>query len=1083
MKVLRSTLVAAVAIFAAACGDKVTVAGPTAVTLTSTTTTTTVPAVAGKVNSVSIAPATATLTIGQTITMIAAVNADAGIATTVTWTSSDATKASVSTAGLVTALVATPGVAICATSTANTGVKGCGSVVVAAATATTPASASIAGVFSGNLTTPITPTNVTGTIFAQVNLAPGTETISKVYLLIGTTVADSQVFTAAQSAALRYAADNVGPANDVAQPTIILTANTAKFDNATGAAAFTNASGLALKVQVIVGAAVRATATYSSSLTLNNADDLIASVTTASTAMNTANSVLGFQWKRIIDSLDVKFTYVSFSGRTVSKMSVRPVCGDSVWTNVTTPFSVRYRVATAGYQTTNSAGGCTSTAVTDGESPVFSSMQMTDGSAATVTALNTTNATAIRARYDNVGPAAPTVSLARNDRSSSWINAAFKPTTVYSATTNKDGAITTGTYTDGGVSAGTATTDAASPTFQAFYISGGAPFSTAGTLTALTTITALGESTVNNAFCLVVRSYDALGNVSALPAINTTCGSATEGAIQFGVDLTAPTANWVGSNAAGTDSVGATWTAVRDGGTYTAPVTTYLRSLVIYAVDAGSGLGVSKLLVSRITASGTAYAVDSSSNVPGLAKNISGSFTSGYYKIATETDGYYAASSGSVKDKAGNSVTLASRTVNYDATVPATPTVTVTGSFSTTVASTVNIVATDAAMGLQTASAVWGLNDVLFRCAAATALNAGKTSSVAVYATNTNINCTPLYAQMGTTTAIGNAATYTLNAGGGAAGATFNSYVGGFKAVTNDPAGNQSAASAYAGGASAIPTTWLDGSTQLIHNRGDLSTRFTVAALASGDSTGAPCSYNVTNGDTATIAYAVSVKSSSTGLNLCQKQDYRWVTLDSIKPSASAATVYTGLSGSTPVVDTLTAWVYTTNSYGRAARTAGAGAGVLTVDSTVTGTADSAVAVAKTRPMTTTVRFFAVDARGHYVSIGSGTLSDSTIGVGTVPSSSVSTAARALKYTLVWTPGAALNRSYWTGTATYDDFAPGTATSVFAVTGSTVNYRVGQTAGVCLTTNIQVTEALRVGCGSSAAVGIRSRAVAVTLSK
>jgi len=1015
--------------------------------------------------------------------MTAAVNADAGIATTVTWTSSDATKASVSAAGLVTALVATPGVAICATSTANTGVKGCGSVVVTAATATTPASASIAGVFSGNLTTPITPTNVTGTIFAQVNLAPGTETISKVYLLIGTTIADSQVFTAAQSAALRYAADNVGPANDVAQPTIILTANTAGFNATTGVANFTNGAGLALKVQVVVGAAVRATATYSASLTLNNADDLIASVTTASTAMTTANSVLGFQWKRITDSLDVKFTYVSFSGRTVSKMSVRPVCGDSVWTNVTTPFSVRYRVPTAGYQTTNSAGGCTSTAVTDGESPVFSSMQMTDGAAATVTALNTTNATALRARYDNVGPAAPTVSLARNDRSSSWINAAFKPTTVYSASTAKDGAITTGTYTDGGVSAGAATTDAATPTFQAFYISGGAPFSTAGTLTALTTITALGESTVNNAFCLVVRSYDALGNVSPLPAINTTCGSATEGAVQFGVDLTAPTANWVGSNSAGTDSLNATaaFTAVRDGGTYVDAVATNYRSLVIYAVDAGSGLGVSKLLVSRITASGTAYSVDSSAAVPGRAKDISGDFSSGYYRTSIETAGYYAASSGSVKDKAGNSVTLASRTVNYDATVPATPTVTVTGAFSTTTASTVNVVATDAGMGLQTVSAVWGLNDVLFRCAAPTVLNAGKTSSVAVYATNTNINCTPLYAQMGATKASGNPAAYTLNAGGGAAGATFNSYVGGFKAVTNDPAGNQSTASAYAGGASAIPTTWLDGSTQLIHNRGDLSTKFVTNAA--GDTTGAPCSYNVTDMDTASVKGVNAKSGLSTALNLCQKLDYRWVTLDSIKPSASASVVYTGLSGSTPVVDTLTAWVYTTNSYGRAARSAGSGTTAIVVDSVITGTADSAVAVAKTRPMATTVRFFAVDARGHYVSIGTGSLADSVIGVGTAPSSSVSTAARALKYTLAWTPGSALNRSYWTGTATYDDFAPNTATSVFAVVGSTVSYRVGISAGVCLTTNIQVTETNRVGCGSSATVGIRSRAVAVTLSK
>ena len=86
-----------------------------------------------RVNSVSVAPATATLTIGQTTTIVATVSADAGVPTTVTWSTSDATKATVDAAGKVTAVAAAPAVAICATSTFDATKKGCASVAVTAA--------------------------------------------------------------------------------------------------------------------------------------------------------------------------------------------------------------------------------------------------------------------------------------------------------------------------------------------------------------------------------------------------------------------------------------------------------------------------------------------------------------------------------------------------------------------------------------------------------------------------------------------------------------------------------------------------------------------------------------------------------------------------------------------------------------------------------------------------------------------------------------------------------------------------------------------------------------------------------------
>jgi hypothetical protein len=124
MNFSRKTILVVGAALLAACGDKVSVQEYTP------------PATVARVNSVSVAPATASMLVGETATFTAAVNADAGLATTVTWTSSDAAKASVSATGVVTAVAATPGVAICATSTVDTGKKGCATVAVRVATAT-----------------------------------------------------------------------------------------------------------------------------------------------------------------------------------------------------------------------------------------------------------------------------------------------------------------------------------------------------------------------------------------------------------------------------------------------------------------------------------------------------------------------------------------------------------------------------------------------------------------------------------------------------------------------------------------------------------------------------------------------------------------------------------------------------------------------------------------------------------------------------------------------------------------------------------------------------------------------------------
>ncbi|HUG26793.1 MAG TPA: Ig-like domain-containing protein, partial [Gemmatimonadales bacterium] len=127
-KFYRSVLLTGmVAVGLAGCGDDVTVVEPPPPP----------PPPAPTVKSISVAPNPGSVAVGGTITMSAAVVADAGVATTVTWSSSDAAKATVNaTSGVVTG-VSAGSVAITATSTVNPAVQGNATVnVVAAPTAT-----------------------------------------------------------------------------------------------------------------------------------------------------------------------------------------------------------------------------------------------------------------------------------------------------------------------------------------------------------------------------------------------------------------------------------------------------------------------------------------------------------------------------------------------------------------------------------------------------------------------------------------------------------------------------------------------------------------------------------------------------------------------------------------------------------------------------------------------------------------------------------------------------------------------------------------------------------------------------------
>ena len=597
MKIFRSTLVAVVATVVAACGDKVNVQAPVNTTTTVTSTATATATATPKVNSVTVTPATATLTVGQTITLTAAVNADAGLATTVTWSTSDATLATVSTAGVVTAVKATPGVSICATSTVDTGKKGCGAVVITAASATVPATASIAGVFQTNLTTPVTPSSVSGTIFAQVNINPGTQVVQRVVLLVGSVRADSQVFSAAQSAALRYAADLAGVSKDVSQPTVVLTANTAAYNATTGVATFTNAAGQSIKAELWVTGATTATSTasYASSITLNNTDAVYGAWTNPSTVVNATDN-LGYQWQGLGGGVySLKVTPVSYNGKTASSVSVAfgstvsatvgyinatsaycpvtpstscvalPSGKDTALTKVVTG-SAPY-TATFGLFDHAFVAGSTTNKIADGIAPTVT-VNFTDGSSIAGAAF--ANATALAIRPDNQGPAQPAMSNPAFNASISVmrgvVSFASRPTLTSLSAVADSGKLINTVPADIGVSSGATLTVPNGMTFKAFRNAGGTAVSATDTLLATTEIaagTSLSTLAETGSYCLQLRAYDALGNVSvnnqdsfvnaAGTIVAKGCTTAT-GQQVASIDNTAPVFTWQSTNFTQTDT-------------------------------------------------------------------------------------------------------------------------------------------------------------------------------------------------------------------------------------------------------------------------------------------------------------------------------------------------------------------------------------------------------------------------------------------------------------------------------------------------------------------------------------------------
>lgn len=658
MNFSRKTILVVGAALLAACGDKVTVQEYQPPTPTP------------KVNFVEVTPATATVSTGASITFTAAVNADAGLATTVTWSASAGT---ITSAGVFTApSTGNPGISVCATSTVDTGKKGCATVVVTAAPATIPATVSINSITAaGNLNAPVNPAAVAGQIDVTLNVNPGNQTVSKVELLVGGQVAGSQTFTAAQSAALRYAADEAIAAQSTF-PQVVFSVNTAAFNGTTGVPTWLNGSqAVQAKLYTTTsGTSTAATASVTQNLTFANVDGFAVTYTTP-----TAGAVdgAGYRWYGA-GSLTVNALPVMYSGSSIgtvnAALSANPAAGS---TCVAAVGAIGAATAKTGnvYAITGTLAGLSSPAgcVTTFPNVVTITATNSNGDNLTLAGTATTPAGVIGAqtglRWDNVAPptAGLIAALAVNGRAGNWINDAVSLNTV-TAAGNPNGAIAAAVV-DVGI--GGAIT---------YNVRVGTTYATAKTAAPLANATTLAASATNAGFCAIAYTADLLGNTqSGNPGGTCAAPAAAAGyalpvagvaSVPFGVDRAAPTIAYSGGLAANAQISTATVAAefsvtVADTGLVgnsgllpATPVTMQISQ----RVAAGNGAGTTTCLNANATAAVCGTLTNTGVNAAGAPI-----YTTAF--AATTTDAYFTFSA-TAFDAAGNSASVASRTVAHD---------------------------------------------------------------------------------------------------------------------------------------------------------------------------------------------------------------------------------------------------------------------------------------------------------------------------------------------------------------------------------------------------------------------------------
>ena len=653
-------------------------AGSASITATSTANpdrkaSVTITVTAPAVRNVVVAPSNAVLRPGETLGLVANVDADPGVARTVTWASSSAAVATVTAAGVVTAVA--PGAAtITATSTANTTVSGAASITVRTPL---PATISVQNItITGTNGVTANVNNIAGSIDVNMNVDPGEQVVQRVEVLIDGQVACTQNLSGAQSESMRIAA----AFENIEDVVVSCQINTAAFAAATGIANFPNGPHTLSARAVIAGGSD--VATPSTPLIFNNISGVIATVVfnNGSDPSAAINPGTGLQWQS--GNATVTFTGVSYVASTTVSSVTCNLFGKSARTVALTngvgtleydedPWSAT-DLDLGGYL---SAGAenivCTSAVISNGQPmPAPSgSVLLNYGSPANPTAGGNAAMPVLQTiRYDGVAPGnaslngpivQPTIASVTQAVTNPWV---MSTTSLLPSATGTSfnvlglpggGSTNNLNSTDIGVDAVTVGiwVPAAGQALPAATSSNSCPLTG---LTSVTTGSQLAETTVSSAYPIRFVFRDALGN-------------------QVCMDLGAPVGGLLGLNA-GSTAIGADFTAPT--ATITGPVANTGYNVVppvwtVAPTDNASGFVTNMLRVSmtRLNESGTTSCIintgGSCSGGSTAAQPNNLSATGG-----TNVEGYYTTSI-TLTDAAGNQTVLVTNQLNsFDQSLP-----------------------------------------------------------------------------------------------------------------------------------------------------------------------------------------------------------------------------------------------------------------------------------------------------------------------------------------------------------------------------------------------------------------------------
>ncbi|MDE3150702.1 MAG: Ig-like domain-containing protein [Gemmatimonadota bacterium] len=605
-----------------ACGDKVTVSAPNQ---GSSSTATPV------VHSVTVSPSSVSLKIGETVQLVATVDADAGLARTVTWKSGDSNKATVSSSGLVSA-VASGTVVITATSTADATVAGAATIIVAPVTAAT---ISIASIDQGGV--PANLNAVAGQLDVTLNVDQGTQTITELDLIVHSNATNKDTTVAKYT----FTSSNKAAGSKSSAP-ITMSFNTAAFNATSGAVSFVNGSYTIKAQAVVAGSSGQAPVSSTINYTVNNADFMNVTAMGDTSASGRNALPVGTLWQG--GKVNISLVPVLYSGATLTSATVS---ADPAFTNTAaqtvTTFPTTVSFAVGKDTLTKPSYQAAATAIYSNGTPF---------PAVFVPALN----------VDNEAPAAPTLLQVSNAKGvvGQWIGAgySFGNSTDYKAA-NGDSAFTGAVP---GVGLGGAKFYAfpkASFTALGAPAAGSKCVTTGGTLVATSADLAQSAPADSTTYNLRALQYDKLGNVRCMDL-----------ALNFGVDVNPPVNAKYSNAGAGTNAGGVNPLLA---GTNVGYNNTDFVGFQPTAVDSISGFNLAtdvtqKVSVNDVTTPATTCSIGTTANGctvtsgAGVLFPVTGTGglnDEGYYTIAA-----------SIADRAGNSVALPGTMIAIDRTAP-----------------------------------------------------------------------------------------------------------------------------------------------------------------------------------------------------------------------------------------------------------------------------------------------------------------------------------------------------------------------------------------------------------------------------